>query len=102
MDKTDIELANEIMGAIEQTDAWFEAYSSDPSIQKSSEAFRSLIDQLPDGAGVQIGEAYNRLEADVTLAAIVYGMRVMRALYEVMQSPEQLSQHIIDRMEGRA
>lgn len=98
MDRKSLEIADEITGAIEQTDAWFEAYSADPSIQKSSEAFHFLIDHLPDGAGVQIGEAYNRLEADVTLAAILYGMRVMRALYEVIQSPEQLSQHILDRM----
>jgi len=101
MDRKNLELANEIMGAVEQTDAWFDAYKADPAIQKSSEHFHALLEQLPDEAGIQIGEAYNRLEADVSLVAILYGMRVMWALYEAMQDSAAVNKHILDRMEGR-
>lgn len=102
MDKTDIELANEIMGAVEQSDAWFEAYNTDPAIQKDWKHFTSLLAELPDDTAIHIEEAYSRLESDVISLAILYGMRAMWTMHEAMKAPAVMSQFLLDRMEGRA
>ncbi len=101
MDRKDLALANEIMGAVEQSDAFFESYKADPAIQKDWKYFTSLLEQLPDAAAKQIEEAYSRLESDVTSVAILYGMRVMWTLHEAMKDPAAMSQFLLDRTESR-
>lgn len=100
MNREDLKLANEIMGAVEQSDAFFEAYKADPAIQKDWGHFQSLLKQLPDDMAKHIEGAYCRLESDVASVAILYGMRAMWALHETMNDPAAMSQFLLDRMEG--
>ncbi len=100
--QTELEIMNELMGIITQTDEWERIQMTNPQI-KTAEAALDLA--LKNVFHVVPKEMYGPLEdcaRNVAFAyvdaAILYGIQVADAIHAVAAKPNALSQHIMNRI----
>lgn len=100
--KENLEIVDDIMDRVTQTDFWNNIQLTNPMIQEADEQLEAQLTQL-DGiiSNRQIDEIRSHawyLVNAFTYPAILYGMRVTQAIQEVALDPNSLSQYIMDRV----
>lgn len=107
--KENLELANDIVGCIAQTDLWAGIQQGDPMIKDADDALDKKLEKLkaclPENEAEDMVEDIREAAMDLLSAfeypAILYGMRVAQTIQEVTLDPTALSQHIMDRVAKR-
>lgn len=100
--KENLEIVDDIMDRVTQTDFWNNIQLTNPMIQEADEQLEAQLTQL-DGiiSNRQIDEIRSHawyLVNAFTYPAILYGMRVTQAIQEVALDSNSLSQYIMDRV----
>lgn len=103
--KDSIDIMDDIMNYVSQTNFWNNIQLTDPMIQNADE---ELTAQLAKLKGIVPGRQIEDLRDHAwylvnafTYPAILYGMRVAQAIQEVTADPAALSQRILDRVAAR-
>ena len=95
IDKKTLSIADEIVGAINQTDVWTELQREDPGIKDAEDRYDKALEaaQLPREVCIALSDACGVVIAAYSTAAILYGMRVAAALQAVVSDPAELSRY---------
>ena len=101
----DLELMNELMGAISQTGEWERIEVTDPQVKEADKRHTAVLNKVRD---LIPADVYAELE-DATLSyafaikdsAILYGIRVADAIRAMAADPVALSQYVVDQMKSR-
>lgn len=96
MIKKDLEVIDDMIGQLDQSARWARIIATDPMIQQSESKLRKILETLPG----PVEDAVFEYEGDIARAAMLYGMWVMSELLNILNTPAQLGQYILDRMEG--
>ena len=99
MDRKECEIVDDVMGAVEQTEAWREMYNSDNDIAHQEAALDLLLDRIPAEDRTEIHEAFVALEDSIIRLAMLYGMRVMWSMNRVWSNPSDFSQYLLNHRE---
>ena len=99
---TNVQIVDEIMGCITQTDVWFETLQNDPAITAAKARRDKVLEQvealIPRDLYIDLEDAMMRESSTVGDAGILYGLRIVFALIDVASRPADLSRHILSRM----
>lgn len=101
----DLELMNELMGAISQTGEWEHIETTDPQVKEADKRYTAALEKVRD---LIPADVYAELE-DATLnyafaikdSAMLYGIRVADVIRAMTGNPIALSQYVVDRMKDR-
>lgn len=103
--KDSIDIMDDIMNYVSQTDFWNNIQLTDPMIQNADEELTAQLAKLkgivPDGQIENLRSRAWYLVNAFTYPAILYGMRVAQAIQDVTADPAALSQRILDRVAAR-
>lgn len=98
----ELEIMDEIMSAVTQTDAWQEAQEKDALVKRAWEKLDPFMEQargyLPQGLWFRLENAVNGVSAAHGDAGILFGIHVADAIRAVTACPGALSHHIAARV----
>lgn len=100
-----LELMNELMGAISQTGEWERIETTDPQVKEADKRHTAALNMVRD---LVPADVYAELE-DATLSyafaikdsAILYGIQVADVIHAMAADPVALSQYVVNRIKGR-
>lgn len=87
-----------IMGGVGQTDEWIRVLREDPAIQSAEARLNDLEAEMDKDRAAAVDAAVCDLVGAHDTAAMLYGMRVMIAMYDAVQDPAAFSQHVLERI----
>lgn len=96
MDQQQLNIADDIIQALDQTDAWQERVKRDPMIREAEKELSLALGK----ASLDVTDAITGAIAAHTQAAMIFGMHAAWALQEVASSPYQLSAQMLKRREA--
>lgn len=103
--KDSLEIMDSIMGEVVQTKVWESIQLTNPAILAADKHLSDELTKLPDSIPKQtigaIEDATIGLTNAFVDAAILYGIRIAFAVYDVTNNPNALSQYIMDRIAKR-
>ena len=107
MQDKNVQLVDEIMQTVTQTDVWTEELTNDPVIKEAEEEVEAVMEEvrgyIPLELFLRLDEAIAYKSVAYHEPAILYGMRVAYALMDVCRRPSDLSRSIMERVkEARA
>lgn len=94
-----IQLTDEMMDAITQTEYWASIQLHDPIIRQADEQWKKLLEGLPWHLRNSISNAACEVVSSYCDAAILYGIYISNALQYGAAHPADVSQYILDRIE---
>ena len=94
-----IQITDELMQAITQTEHWLSAQEHDPMINQANNRMESLLKRLPQHWKGMISEAMAEVVNSYCDAAILYGIYLAGALQYGAAHSKNVSQYLLDRME---
>ena len=99
----ELEIMDEIMSAVTQTDAWQEVLQKDELVKKAWAELNPLMEQarnyLPKDLWVRLEDAACAISSAHGDAGILFGIHVADAIRAVTTCPGALSHHIVARLE---
>lgn len=99
-----VQLIDELMGCITQTDVWSDISWSDPAILQARARFEKALERIegliPREHYVELADAAAGELSATGDAGILYGMHIVFAMQDVASRPSDLSRHVLDRMGG--
>ena len=103
--KENLEIVDDIMDQVTQTDFWDSIQRTNPMIKEADDHLSALLNKLKATSSENLVEKVRAATWELSNAfcypAILYGMRVAQALQEVTLDPNALSQYIMDRVAAR-
>lgn len=91
-------LGYEVIKALLETDEWEDLWSEDPWVTSAADALHCVMERMkgmvPDSLLNELFSAMAEVNVANQYAAILYGMRVARALQDGLDHPEELSAYI--------
>ena len=96
MEQKDLEVIDNMVGQLDQSARWERILATDPMVQKSHRELDAILNDLPE----TVYDAVYSYVADISRAAMLYGMWVMCSLQDVLSDPAQLGQFILNRMKS--
>lgn len=100
--QTELEIMDELMGAITQTDEWERIQLTDPQIKEAEAeldlAIKNISHFVPKEVYGSLEDCARNAAFAYINAAILYGIQVADAIHAVAAKPNALSQHIMDRI----
>lgn len=91
-------LGYEVIKALLETDEWEDLWGRDPWITSAANALDEVLERVKGRVSDQLMNDLFSAVAEVNLAnqyaAILYGMRVARAIQDGLDHPEELSAYI--------
>ena len=101
----DLELMNELMGAISQTGEWERIEVMDPQVKEADERHTAVLNKvrnlIPADVYAELEDATLSYAFAVKDTAILYGIRVAGVIRARAADPVALSHYVVDRMKGR-
>lgn len=96
-----VQLMDDLMDGITQTDAWLTEQMQNPEIREAKrlldEALEAIAGMVPDEAYHALEDATCRYASAYETAAILYGIHVAEAMRDVSSRPSDLSRQILAR-----
>lgn len=87
-----------VIKALLETDEWEDLWSQDPWITSAADALHEVLERVRSRVSDQLMNELFTAMAEVNVAnqyaAILYGMRVARAIQDGLDHPEELSAYI--------
>lgn len=100
--QVNLEIMDELMGAITQTDEWIRIQMEDPQIKKAQAALdlaiRNVSHFVPEEVYKPLEDSATNAVSAYADAAILYGIQVADAIHTAASKPDALSQHILNRI----
>ena len=101
---TNIQLMDELMGCITQTDEWGSICWNDPAIVQArvrfEKALKCVESLIPREHYTELADAAAGELSATGDAGILYGMHIVFAMQDVASKPSELSRHILSRIEA--
>jgi len=102
--KKQLEIMDDIIGAISDTNEWRRIQMEDPSILAAEEKVGGILDRvkplIPRELFMQLSDAITEVGTAYHDPAILYGIQVAQAIHDVVLNPTALSRHILNRIHG--
>ena len=99
-----IQLMDDLMNGIIQTDEWENIQNADPVIAAAFERFSKALDEVKSRITreqyVELSDAVCHYVASFDTAAILYGMHIATSIRDIAARPADLSGYILRRMNG--
>lgn len=101
-----VQIMDDIMNGITQTDVWERIKQEDPMILKAEAQLEKALERveglIPRDLYAELSDAASGALSAMGDAGILYGMHVVFAMQDVAARPADLSRHVLDRMEKKA
>lgn len=105
MNDKNVQLVDELMQSIGQTDVWQDELANNPMIQQSEKELSAVMEKIRQYAPKELADQLSDTVSENIVAyewpAILYGMRVVYAIEDVSRRPSDLSRFLMQRT-GRA
>lgn len=102
MNDKNIQLVDELMQGIGQTDVWQDEIMNNPLIQQSEKELSAVMEKIRQYAPKELVDQLSEMVSENIMAyewpTILYGMRVMYALIDVSGRPSDLSRFLMQRI----
>ena len=100
--QVDLEIMDELMGAITQTDEWQRIQMEDPQIKKAQAELDLALRNVSHFVPVEVFKPLDDSVANAVFsyvdAAILYGIQVADAIHTAASRPSDLSRHVMERL----
>lgn len=105
MENVKVQIMDDVIQALIQTDKWFEIQGNDPMILHARANYERVLEKVKPFVSreliQELDEAALMWASACDFPAILYGILVADSLRSVVASPSDLSKAILARMEGR-
>lgn len=101
MEKKDLNLMDDLMQAIGETECWWEVQNTDPAIVQAKNILSQhlgWVQQIDKQGAENLDGAIWSLVNAYTNAAILYGIHIATVLHMASSIPSGLSGYILDRI----
>ena len=87
-----------IIDGVQDSDEWIRILNDDPRIQNAEKKMQAILATLPRNIELTIDRASNELLAAYIATSILYGMRVMIAMYDSAMDPAAFSRQVLESL----